>query len=183
MTSDYFSDFFELDHLRSTMPVSVIRKLKAHFARHDIPEQLVTDNRPQFSSRDFLKFSNEWDFDHCTSSPCHSQSNGKAESAVKEAKKILLKCKKAGSDAFLALLDHRNTPPVEIQISPAQRLLNRRTRGLLHMSAGLLKPSVADRDTTHRKVRLCQQQQARYYDRGARDLDPLERGDVVGAQP
>ena len=55
--SDYFSDFFELDHLRSTTSVSVIRKLKAHFARHCIPEQLVTDNGPQFSSSDFLKFS------------------------------------------------------------------------------------------------------------------------------
>ena len=99
MTSDYFSDFFELDHLRSTMSVSVIRKLKAHFARHSIPEQLVTDNGTQFVSSDFLKFSSEWDFEHRTSSPCHSQSNGKAESAVKEAKKILLKCKKAGRQA------------------------------------------------------------------------------------
>ena len=114
MTSDYFSDFFELDHLRSTSSVYVIKKLKAHFARHGIPEQLVTDNGPQFTSRDFLKFSKEWDFDHRTSSPRHSQSNGKAESAVKEAKKILVKCKKAGSDAFLALLDHRNTPPTGI---------------------------------------------------------------------
>ena len=49
-TSDYFSNFFELDHLRSTMLVSTIRKLKAHFARHSMPEQLVTDNGPQFSS-------------------------------------------------------------------------------------------------------------------------------------
>ena len=59
VTSDYFSDFFELDHLRSTTSVSVIRKLKAHFARHDIPEQLVRDNGPQFSYSDFLKFSSE----------------------------------------------------------------------------------------------------------------------------
>ena len=51
------------------------------------------------------------------------------------------------------------------------------------MSAGLLKPSVADEDTTHTKLCLRQQQQARYYNRGARDLDPLERGDVVGVQP
>ena len=158
--SDYFSDFLELDHLRSTLSMHVIRKLKAHFARHGIPEQLVTDNGPQFVSRDFLKFSKEWDFDHRTSSPRHSQSNGKAESAVKEAKKILaLKCKKAGSDAFLALLDKRNTPPTGIQISPAQRLLNRRTRSILPMSAGLLRPSVADDDMTCTKLRLRQQQQ------------------------
>jgi len=51
------------------------------------------------------------------------------------------------------------------------------------MSAGLLKPTVADEDTTHTKLRLRQQQQARYYDRGARDLDPLEKGDAVRVQP
>ena len=51
------------------------------------------------------------------------------------------------------------------------------------MSAGLLKPSVADKDKIHMKLRLRQQRQARYYKRGARDLDLLERGDVVGFQP
>ena len=91
VTVDYFSDFFELDHLRSTSSVYVIKKLKGHFARHGIPEQLVTDNGPQFVSRHFLKFSKECDSEHRTSSPHHSQPNGKAESAVKQAKKILLK--------------------------------------------------------------------------------------------
>ncbi|KAL9989578.1 hypothetical protein ACROYT_G004142 [Oculina patagonica] len=43
VTSDYYSDFFELDHLRSPSSISVIRKLKAHFARHGIPEQLVRE--------------------------------------------------------------------------------------------------------------------------------------------
>ena len=79
VTSDYYSDFFELEHLRSPSSVCVIRKLKAHFARHGIPEQLVTDNGAQFTSRDFLKFSRDWDFEHLTSSPHHSQGNGKAE--------------------------------------------------------------------------------------------------------
>ena len=76
VTVDYFSDFFELDHLRSTSSVYVIKKLKGHFARHGIPEKLVTDNGPQFVSWDFLKFSKEWDFEHRTSSPRHSQSKG-----------------------------------------------------------------------------------------------------------
>ena len=40
-------------------------------------------------------------------------------------------CKRSGSDTFLALLDHTG-----IQISPVQRLLNRRTRSLLPMTAG-----------------------------------------------
>ena len=63
-TVDYFSDLFELDHLRSTPSVYVINKLKGHFARHGIFEQLVTANGPQFVPRDFLKFSKRWDFEH-----------------------------------------------------------------------------------------------------------------------
>ena len=43
------------------------------------------------------------------------------------------------------------------------------------MATGLLKPSVADEDATHTKLGLRQQQQARYYNRGARDLDPRPR--------
>jgi len=140
VTSDYYSNFFELDHLRSPSSVCVIRKLKAHFARHGIPEQLVTNNGSQFTSHNFLKFSKDWDFKHLTSSPHHSQGNGKAESAMKEAKKILRKCKSSGSDAFLALLDHRNTPSASMQISPAQHLFNRRARSLLSMTANLLAP-------------------------------------------
>ena len=41
VSSDYYSNFFELDHLRSPSSVCVIRKLKAHFECHGIPEQLV----------------------------------------------------------------------------------------------------------------------------------------------
>ena len=45
-----------IDHLMKHNSVSVIiRKLKAHFARHGIPEQLVIDNGSPFSSSDFLK--------------------------------------------------------------------------------------------------------------------------------
>lgn len=62
VTADYCSDFFELDHLRSPSSVCVIRKLKAHFARHGIPEQLVTDKGSQLTSCDFLKFSRDLDF-------------------------------------------------------------------------------------------------------------------------
>ena len=125
----------------------VIRKLRAHFARHGIPEQLVTDKGAHFTSRDFLKFSRDWDFQHLTRSPHHIQGNGKTDSAVKEAKKIFRKCRASGSDAFLALLDHRNTPPTNVQVSLAQRLFNRTTRSLLPMTANLPAPqAVLDND-------------------------------------
>ena len=51
------------------------------------------------------------------------------------------------------------------------------------MTAGLLKPSVTDEDVTHTKLRRCQQQQARYYNRGARDLQSLQQGNTVLVEP
>ena len=51
------------------------------------------------------------------------------------------------------------------------------------MSGGLLKPSLADEDIAHTKLCLRQQEQAPYYNRGAHDLDPLEKGDAVRVQP
>lgn len=88
--------------------------------RQGIPEQLVTVNGLQFTSRDFLRFTEEWDFEHLTSSRHHSEGNGEAESALKESMKILRKCRASGSDAFLELLNIHNTPPAGVQVSLAQ---------------------------------------------------------------
>ncbi|CAB3998068.1 Transposon Ty3-G Gag-Pol poly [Paramuricea clavata] len=164
-------DFFELDHLKNISSVHVIRKIKSHFARHGIPEQVITDNGPQFVAHDFQIFTKGWDFEHVTCSPYHSQVNGKAESVVKEAKKILRKSKKAKSDAFLAVLDHRNTPSASLKISPAQRLLNRRARTLLPTTVKLLQPQLIDSDTTVEKLAERKRQQAKYYHRGHYDTD------------
>ena len=51
------------------------------------------------------------------------------------------------------------------------------------MTAALLKPSVSDENVTHTKLHCRQQQQAKYYNRGARDLQPLEPGDTVRVEP
>ena len=118
----------------------VIGKLKAHFAHCGCPETGVSDNGLQYASAEFATFSKEWDFEHTPSSPGNSQSNGQAESAVKMAKKLLRKAIDTKSDVQLAILDHRNTPSQSHDISPAQRLLNRRTRTLLPTAGSLLQP-------------------------------------------
>ncbi|CAB3998029.1 Transposon Ty3-G Gag-Pol poly [Paramuricea clavata] len=150
--------------------VHVIRKIKSHFARHGIHEQVMTDNGPQFVAHDFQIFTKEWDFEHVACSPYHSHANGKAESAVKEAKKILRKSKKAKSYAFWAVLDHRNTPSASMKSSPAQRLLNRRARTLWPTTAKLLQPQSIDNGTTVKKQAERKRQQDKYYNRGAVEL-------------
>ena len=51
LVADYFSWFPEVIQLSTTTSSSVIQAMKAIFARHGIPEQVVTDNGPQYASR------------------------------------------------------------------------------------------------------------------------------------
>ena len=65
------------------------------------------------------------------------RATGKVESCVKEAKQMSKQ-----SDLLTGLLDHRKTPPKDMTYSPAQRILCRRTKSTLPMSATLLGQSV-----------------------------------------
>ena len=56
VTVDYYSNFWEIDYLPSTKSSVVIRKLKSQFARYGIPEIVMSDNGPQYSSYEFKKF-------------------------------------------------------------------------------------------------------------------------------
>ena len=140
ITIDYCSNFWEVDRLPNTKASTTILKLKSHFARYGIPDQVISDNGPQFTSDEFPNFSRTWDFEHLTSSPGNSKANGKAESEVKTAKRMLKKSIRAGTDPYLAVLDYRNTPTQGMTTSPAQLLMSRRTKTLLPTTQSLLLP-------------------------------------------
>ena len=55
VTVGYYSDYYELDKLPSAKAANVIRATKSHFAHHGIPEQLISDNGPQYISDEFGK--------------------------------------------------------------------------------------------------------------------------------
>ncbi|XP_032218641.2 uncharacterized protein K02A2.6-like [Nematostella vectensis] len=124
---DYYSSFFEVDRFTSKTAKEVIGKIKAHFARHGIPDQVITDNGQPFASGHFLELSNHYSFEHVTSSPTYAQSNGKVENAVKIAKKLMRKVFEAKNDPY-ALLDWRNTPSECLNTSPVQRIFGRRPK-------------------------------------------------------
>ena len=140
VTVDYFSNFWEVDRLENLKASTTVRKLKAHFARYGTPSVLMSDCGTQFTSDLFQDFVRDWDIEHRTSSPKHSQSNGQAESAVKMAKSILRKSLESNYDPYLAILDYRNTPSQGSDYSPAQKSFGRRTRTLLPTSSTLLTP-------------------------------------------
>jgi transposase InsO family protein len=82
---------------------------------------VITDNSPQFKAAEFHHFACDWELEHHTSSPYHSQSNVKAEATVKIAKNIVHKTRR-NHDLWKSILDFRNTPTVDMSSSPAQRL-------------------------------------------------------------
>ena len=90
---DYYSNFIEVDHLTKATTATVAKALKKMFSRYGVPDTVMSDNRPQFSSSEFAAFARRWGFDHITSSPHYPQSNGKAENAVKTVKRLFTKCK------------------------------------------------------------------------------------------
>ena len=174
---DYFSGFWEVDPLENTTASHIIRKMKMQFSRYGIPDICVSDNGPQFTAHEYKQFSKQWKFELVTTSPRYPKSNGKVENAVGAAKRLMKKAKKNSSDAYLALLDYRNTPTQGLDTSPAQRLMSRRTKTLLPTTKNLLVPEVTLGQ--HQKILANKQRQAKYYNQGARDLPALKSGDVV----
>ena len=180
-TVDYYSSYFEIDPLKDKTASEVIHTLKRHFSRHGIPSKLMSDNGPPFNSYEFQQFASNYDMVHVTSSPHYPQSNGKVENAIKTAKSLLKKSKAARSDIYLALLEWRNTPSEGLQSSPAQRMFGRQTRTLIPTTTELLKPKIVE--DVRGKLFKRKQLQAKYYNISAKELPPLNNGEVVRVKP
>ena len=136
---DYYSKFPEICHLPNKTASCVILHLKSIFARHGIPDELVSDNMP-FASFEMKKFANDWNFTVTTSSPHFSQSNGQVERGIQTVKTLLKKASENGDDPNVALLQYRNAPLADCHFSPAQLLMSRRLRAKLPVKTEVLRP-------------------------------------------
>jgi len=172
----YLSGFFEVDRLPSKRVCDIVYCMKQHFARHGIASEIFSDNSP-FRSAEFHNFADKYGFQHNTSSPRYSQSNGRVENSVKTAKAIMTKAAESGNDPFLSLLDWRNTPSESLGASPAQIMFGRRTRTQLPTAAGLLINR--DFDTVNKALTAAKERQAIYYDVGAKERPSIPVGQTV----
>lgn len=163
---DYVSHFIECDLLTTTTSARVISFVKKHAARYGIPKMIVSDGGPQFTSREFKCFVNNWGITHVVSSPMHQQANGKAESAVKIIKTLLHKT--GTEDPYEALLEQRNTPRQDTGISPAQAMFGRTTRTFIpNLQSSTPKSMITKKRETRR------QSVKRTFDRHSRPLSEL----------
>ncbi|UYV64679.1 hypothetical protein LAZ67_3001645 [Cordylochernes scorpioides] len=174
---DYYSRFPEMIQLDRLTANVVVRSCKSIFARHGIPETVVSDNGTQFgAAREFANFARQYGFTHVTSSPRFPQSNGMAEAGVKIAKLILNK----NQDPSLGLLEYRSTP-LENGYSPAELLMGRKLRTTLPIAPENLNPKLVDSQTLKRKEGRRRKDMKSRYDRrcGATDMEELSEGDTV----
>ncbi len=173
---DYYSNYFEIAHLRDMSSKETIIKLKSIFARHGIPNQLVSDNGTNYVSFEFSQFCEEWGITHTTSSPKYPKANGLAESYVGIVKKLLVKAQDEGRDPYLALLNYRDAPILDGK-SPAELLMGRKLRTRLPVSTA--SRQLSDHHTVKyaRDEKLHQQQQV--YNKTAKPLESLELGELV----
>jgi len=179
ITTDYFSEYFEIDKLDDSTGGTVIEKTKKIFSTHGIPDIVTTDNGPPFNSFEYQNFAETYKFSHVTSSPRYPQGNANAERAVGIAKNLLIKCEETREDPYLALLNLRNTPKDEVTGSPVQRLYNRRTRTLIPTAQCRLKPEPTNIVAVRGKLGERRQRSKKYYNRGTRHLGPLQKGEEV----
>ena len=142
---------------------------KEQFSRCGIPDTLVTDNGPQFTSHEFHQFSRDWAFLHVSSFPHHHKANGKVESAVKVAKSLIKKAFKDNKDPWVALLGQRNTLTESLGTRPTQRLMSRSTRTLQ-----FTVPKASRK--FYGKLNLKKQKAKWYHDRSFPNLPEIEIG-------
>ena len=176
---DYHSRYIEIARVNRPTTAEVVTHLKSLFARHGIPETLISDNGPQYASREFAEFAEEYEFRHVTTSPYHPQGNGEAERAVRTIKNLL----KKGDDPYKALLTYRTTP-LQQGYSPSQLLMGRVLRTTVPTTRAQRKPRIPDLSLVKTKDQQIKRRQKKDFDshHGARELPPLQPGDHVWVQ-
>ena len=176
MLADYYSRYIEIARLDWTTMLEVIRRMKSIFARHGIPEVVVSDNGPRYSSQALTEFAKDYQFRHETSSPYYPQGNGKAERAVKTIKDLLNK----SDDPYKALLWYRTTP-TRTGFSPCELLMGRLLRSRVPTTKPQREPWYIDPMAVLKKDTVNKERQKRNFNarRGVRELPYLQPGDPV----
>ena len=172
----YRSKFPEVTKMESIRSGAVVQELKRQFGVHGIPAEVISDNGPQYTSREFQEFRKEYGFKHTTSSPHFPKANGEVERVIQTVKNLWRK----NDDKYLALLDYRTTPLTDIELSPAQLLMGRRLRNDLPMMESLLQPANGSQESVLKYLKKSKEDQKKYHDQHAsKELEELQPGTKV----
>lgn len=106
---DAHSKWIDAHIAPSTFFTATISKLRSTFATHKLPEVILSDNGPAFTSCEFQQFvqANGMIMRHMTSAPYHPASNGLAERAVQTLKEGIVSESEGNTMVKVQLDDRR----------------------------------------------------------------------------
>ena len=166
---DAHSKWPEVIQMKSTTSERTISVLRNIFSRNGIPEHIVSDNGPQFTSDEFTLFMKMNGIKHFKSAPHHPATNGLAERFVQTFKKSIKAMAKETVtlqhkvDNFLFV--YRNSVHSTTNQTPAMLFMNRPLRSRID----LLKPNLR-REVQNKQFNTLSSEAARSFDVGQQVL-------------
>lgn len=156
---DAFSKWPEVFTMSSTTTSQTITVLRDLFARTGVPEQLVSDNGPQFTSEEFQTYLKRNGIRHITSAPWHPATNGQAERFVQSLKHALIAMRNDNITLHQKLSNflfaYRNATHATTNQAPAMLFLGRHLRSRLDLLQPNSRRIVQDRQLKQAQ-RVCQ---------------------------
>ena len=128
---DSFSKFMDVHSTRSITSNFTIKMLRKTFANFGLPDTVVSDNAPNFCSKEMSEFFEKNGVKHVTPAPYNPASNGLAERAVRTFKEGLHKFKEGEIDCRVNrfLYNQRRTVCASTGKSPSELLMGRCFKG------------------------------------------------------
>ena len=167
---DAHSKWMDIHVTNATSSAATIDLLRKSFAALGLPEVLVSDNAPNFTSQEFDVFVKKNAIKHVKTPPYHPASNGLVERAVQTFKEGMRKQKDGTVETKLSrfLFKYRITPHSSTGTSPAELIYGGRPRS--HLDC--MRPDLG------KKARDVQLQQKVSHDRRARSRE-IQLEDLV----
>ena len=164
--------------------------LRRTFATFGIPDELATDGGPEFTATATRQFLKDWGIHHRLSSVAFPHSNCRAEIGVKTVKRIITdNTTPNGSldtDSLQrAILQYRNTPDPNTQLSPAQCVFGRPIKDFIPILPGRYQPHPTWSDTLATReeaLRNRHMKAAERWSEHTKRLPPLAVGNHVRIQ-
>ena len=141
---DAYSKWLKVVPMASTTTEKTLEVLRSMFARYGLPDQIVSDSGPQFTSTEFEVFVKRNGVKHIQTAPYHPAPNGEAERFVQTFKHSLKASKNdAGTlNEKLCRLRYRNTPSSTTGVTPAELFMRRPLKTRLDLLRPQLRSKV-----------------------------------------
>lgn len=155
---DYFSRFTEVIIMKQITAATTVRALHGVFCRFGMPESLKTDNGPQFISKEFSEFCEQFGIEHRRTTPYWPQANGEVERINRTiGKRLKISQETEGSDwqwdLRMFILMQNSTPHSTTGVAPSTlmfgRLLRDKLPGLMTTTKMILE-EIRDQDRTQK---------------------------------